>query len=137
MAKIKLQFPNIYRTITERFKKIHRKNSKVFKKLKFQTIVTVYLITAFLILVLSLDLLNSLQKQKELNFEKEKIKSEIKLWEELSKKYPGYSETYFQLAVLNYRLGEFKNSRYYADKALYLDPDFEKARNLREKLRGY
>ena len=85
----------------------------------------------------NLDILNTLQKQKELNFEKEKIKSEIKLWEDLSKKYPGYSEAYFQLAVLNYRLGEFKNSKYYADKALYLDPDFEKARNLREKLRGY
>jgi len=142
-----MKFPNIYRVITDPlrssfseargFKKITKKNSKIFKKLKFQWLVTLYLVTAVLVLILSFDLLSSLQKQKEINFEKEKIRSEIKLWEDLSQKYPNYSEAYFQLAILNYKLGEFKSAKYYVDKALYLNPDFEKARNLKETLRGY
>lgn len=137
---MKLQFPNIYRTITEPFrlfKKSKKKNSKIFKKLKFQGLVTFYIVTSALILLLSFDLLFSLQKQKEINFEKTKIESEIKLWEAISAKYQGYKEAYYQLALLNYRIGETDKSRNYIERALYLDPNFEKARDLQKTLKGY
>ena len=132
-----MKFPNIYRTITERFKNISKKNSKIFKKLKSQWLVTSYLVTAVLILILSFDLLNSLQKQKEINFEKTKIQSEIKLWEALSEKYQGYKEAYYQLALLNYKIGEIDKAKFYVNKALYLDPNFENAKSLQKILRGY
>lgn len=137
---MKLQFPKIYRIITEPFhlfKKSKNKNSKIFKKLKFQGLVTFYIVITALILLLSFDLLISLQKQKEINFERTKIQSEIKLWEAISVKYQGYKEAYYQLALLNYRIGEIDKAKFYINKALYLDPNFEKARDLQKTLRGY
>jgi len=132
-----MKFPNIYRFFTDRFKNFRKRNSKVLKKLRFQGIVTLYAVTIALILFLSLDLLVALQKQKEINFERAKIQSEIKLWEEISQKFQGYKEAYFQLAALEYKLGDFDKAKYYVDKALYLDPNFEKARNLQNILKGY
>lgn len=135
-----MKFPKIYRIITEPFhlfKKSKKKKSEIFKKLKFQSLVTFYIVTSALILLLSFDLLISLQKQKEINFERTKIKSEIKLWEAISAKYQGYKEAYYQLALLNYRIGETDKAKFYVNKALYLDPNFEKARDLQKTIRGY
>ncbi len=132
-----MKFPNIYRSFTESFKKFKKKNQKVFKIFKFQSIVTVYILTIGLVLILSLHLLISLQKQKEINFERTKIESEIKLWEKISQKFPEYKDAYFQLAVLNYKLGNIEPAKYYVEKALFIDPNFEKAKNLQKILRGY
>lgn len=132
-----MKFPNIYRTFTENFIKFKKKNSKFLKKLKLQSVVTLYILTIALILILSLDLLNSLQKQKEINFERAKIESEIKVWEAIADKYQGYKEAYFQLAVLNYKLGNFEKAKYYIDKTLYIDPNFTKAKDLQNTLKNY
>ena len=132
-----MKFPNIYRSFTESPKRIKKRNQKVFKIFKFQSIATVYILTIGLVLILSLHLLVSLQRQKEINFERTKIESEIKLWEEISQKFPEYKDAYFQLAVLNYKLGNIEPAKYYVEKALFIDPNFEKAKNLQKILRGY
>lgn len=137
MKKVVKEFPKIYRVITERFKKSFKKNSRVFKKIKFQWLVILYVVTAFLILILSFDLLSSLQKQKEINFERTKIESEIKLWEALSAKYQGYKESYYELALLNYRIGQIDKAKFYVNKALYIDPNFSEAKNLQMILKSY
>lgn len=132
-----IKLPNIYRSFTEWFRKTKQEQEKLLKIFKLQSLVTVYILTVFLLLIFSVHLLISLQKQKEVNFEKEKIQSQIKLWEGISEKFQGYKEAYYQLALLNYKIGEIEKAKYYVDKALYLDPNFDKARNLQNILKNY
>ncbi len=131
------KFPSIYRRITENLKNFKKRNSMVLKSLKFQGSVFLFITTIGLILFLSLDLLISLQRQKEINLERTKIQGEIKLWEQIAEKYPGYKETYFQLTKLEYQIREYDKAKYYVDKALYIDPNFEKAIELKKTLRNY
>lgn len=138
MAKVKQtkQSPRNYRTITERFKKFNRKYS-LLKKLKLEALVFLYVVTIFSILILCFNLLTNLQKQKEINFQREKIQSEIKLWQDVADKFKNYKEAYYQLAVLEYKLGEIEKSKFYIEKSLYLDPSFDKARELKKILNTY
>lgn len=137
MAKVKLQFPNIYRSFTERFKKFNKKNSKLLRQVKLQSVLTLYILTAALIVFLSIDLLVSLKKQKEINFERSKIELQIGNLKSVLEKYPNSKDVYFQLANLEYKIGNFDLSKYYVSKALYLDPNFGEAKNLQNTLRGY
>lgn len=147
MKKKSKQFPKNYRTITDplrqifsearRFKKFRKNNLKLLEKLKLEGIIFIYAITIFLILISAFDLFSNFQKQKEINFETEKIQSEIKLWQEVTNKFKDYKEAYYQLAILEYRLGETDLAKFYIDKSLYLDPNFEKARELRKILYSY
>ncbi|HZQ30070.1 MAG TPA: hypothetical protein VFA93_03255, partial [Patescibacteria group bacterium] len=123
MAKVKAtrKSPRIYRRITDLFKK-----SKVIEKLKFQGSVFLLGFLVMTAIILIIDLLFVFQKQKEADFERVKLGSEIKLWENIVQKYPS-KDTYFKLAQLEYRVGDIQKSNYYTDKALYLDPNFTQA----------
>lgn len=142
-----MKFPKIYRSFTDplrqsfsearRFTKFRKKNLKLLKQLKLQSVVSLYILTVALILLLSIDILGSLQKQKEENFERAKIEGQIKLWEGIAEQYKGYKEAYFQLALLEYEIKDFPKAKDYVNKALYLDPNFEKARDLQNTLRNY
>ncbi len=107
------------------------------KKLKLEALVFLYVVTIFSILILCFNLLTNLQKQKEINFQREKIQSEIKLWQDVADKFKNYKEAYYQLAVLEYKLGEIEKSKFYIEKSLYLDPSFDKARELKKILNTY
>lgn len=131
------QLPKNSRTITERFSKFKKKNLKILQKIKFESLIFVYVVTIIFILISGFDLLNNFQKQKEINFQKEKIQSEIILWQDIANKFTGYKEAYYQLAVLEYRLGEIEKSKYYIEKSLYLDPNFDKAMEFKKILNNY
>ncbi len=133
----KKQFPNIYRSFTEWLKRFNKKNSKLVKRFKFQSFLTLYILTVVLILLLSLELFVSFQRQKNINHEREKILSEIRLLEDISQKYPGNKDSYYQLALLEYQLRNFDKAKFYINKALYLDPNFKEAIALQKILRGY
>lgn len=75
---------------------------------------------------------NELQKLKN---EREKIIFEINHWEKVVTNYKDYRDAYFKLAVLEYQLGESEKSKNYLNKALELDPNFEKGRELERILR--
>lgn len=139
MAKVKApkKSPSIYRRFTDKFRKFDKKRSKLLKKLKLQLVVSIYVITIFLILYFSFDLLQNFQRQKEINFQREKIESQIKLWQDISNKFMNYKEAYFKLATLEYELGDADKAKFYLDKALYIDPNFEKARELQNILKNY
>lgn len=129
--------PRNYRTITERFKKSIKKNPDFLNKLKTEGLIILYVLTIFAILFFSFDLFANIQKQREITFQKEKIQSEIKLWENVTSKFKDYKEAYYKLAVLNYELGDIDKAKYYLSKSLYIDPNFEKARELKKILDTY
>lgn len=131
------QSPRNYRIITERFKKFKRNNTKLLERLRIEVLVFVYVVTIFSILILGFNLLTNLQNQNQISFQKEKIQSEIRLWQDIADKFKNYKEAYYELAVLEYQLGDIEKSKYYLDKSLFLDPNFDKARELKKILDTY
>lgn len=129
--------PKNYRTITEKLKVFGKKNSKLVFKLKTEGLVILYVITIFSILFLSFDLFANIQKTREITFQKEKIQAEISLWENVASKFKNSREAYYKLAVLNYELGDIDKAKFYLSKSLYIDPNFDKARDLKKILDTY
>lgn len=119
--KKKQEFPKIYRFFTDKSLK---------KALKLQSLVIAFSLIIALILTLGFDLLHNLQKQKEQSFQRDILTSELKTWESIAQKFPNFKDAYFELAVLSYRLRDFRKAREYIKKALFLDPNFEKAKEL-------
>lgn len=92
-------------------------------------------IMLYLIGISSFDLYTTYQEKLKLDLERQKIISKIQYWQGIVSKYKDYRDAYFQLAILEYRLRDFDKSKHYLDKALALDPNFEKGREL-EKILG-
>lgn len=58
------------------------------------------------------------------------LQQEMRLWEDISKKYPSYRDADFQVAILAYRLGDKGKEQEYITKTLAIDPNFEPAKKL-------
>lgn len=71
-----------------------------------------------------------LEKTKK---EPETIRQEISFWEKVVQEKPDYRDAYFQLAVLNYKIGNHQQAEKWLNKVFELDPAFEPAQEL-EKL---
>ncbi|MBI4100491.1 tetratricopeptide repeat protein [Candidatus Microgenomates bacterium] len=117
LEKAKDKFPSIYRRITE--KKIWLAVASV--------------VIGVAILIVGADLQKNIQKKQDIEKERVKIAKEIEYWEKTIEKYKDFRDAYFQLAVLNYRLGELEKAKPFLQKTLELDPNFEEGREL-EKL---
>jgi tetratricopeptide (TPR) repeat protein len=139
------QFPNIYRFITEtKFVKVVGKwwfrLSNQAKLKKFALILSGILVF-WIILVLSIGIIifgvnfvknyNVFQKLSE---KRQNLSSQISFWQSVSQKYPGYKDAYFQIAILEYQLGDLQSSEINNQKALILDPNFENAIKLEKIL---
>lgn len=86
---------------------------------------------------MSFDVFDNFQKQKEIAFQKEKIQSEIKVWQDLVSKFKDYKEGYYKLSVLEYEIGNIDKAKFYLNQALNIDPNFEKAKDLKRILDTY
>ncbi len=84
--------------------------------------------------LIALDIYSNFEKQKKLTNEKFKVLREVSFWENETKVRPGYRDGYMQLAILNFQLKNFTEARQELDKALFLDPNFEKGRELERLL---
>jgi tetratricopeptide (TPR) repeat protein len=137
----KLQFPNIYRIITERgvFKKPLRLSLSLSLKPKLKKFLVIFAaIAVFIIIVVftagivffSVKVYQNYQKITQINAQRQQIQDKINFWQSIADKYDGYKDAYFQMAILDYSLGNFKKARMENQKALTLDPNFDDAKNL-------
>lgn len=111
------KFPRISRRITDK---------KVWS-------VVASVVIGVAILIVGADLQKNIQNKQNIKKERIKIAKDIEYWEKTIEKYKDFRDAYFQLAVLEYRLGEFEKAKSYLKRTLELDPNFEEARDL-EKL---
>jgi len=135
------QFPSIYRIITE------SKVYKHLKKLEFRLLLQakhkkyIYYVFIFLTAILSILLIigiltfsarfyKSASEFTKINTERQSLQKKINFWQSIANKYEGYKDAYFQIAILEYRLGNFKKAEEYNKKALLLDPNFEDSKKL-------
>lgn len=113
-----LRFPNIIRIFTEKY---------------FLGFFVTFILVAML-LVVGMDLDKDIKVQQKTETERQDIIYKIQYWQGIVNKYKDYRDAYFQLAILEYRLRDFIKSKFYLDKALGIDPNFEKGRELEQIL---
>lgn len=141
------QFPNIYRAITEsktlnKFKKMEFRllNQSKHKKIIYYAFISLFfLIIVFLsfgILVSGLKFYKYVSLYAKISSERQSLQGKINFWQSIADKYEGYKDAYFQIALLEYKLGNFKKAREYNKKALLLDPNFEDSKKLEILLEG-
>lgn len=120
MAKVKSHFPSIFRSFPE----------KLFGLLFFLLLLAV--------VASGIRIYDRFQQYQRVLGERQLIAEKITYWEEVTKKYKGYRDAYFQLAVLHYQLDNLDNkdkSYIYVQEALKLDPNFEEGRKLEQFLK--
>jgi len=140
MKKIHLasQFPNIYRTITESkvFKKLPKvkispSNQAKLKEIMFFSKIVVMLIIIIALIcgiaVFSLKTYQYYAKAQQVLAQEQQMQSKINFWQSIADKYEGYKDAYFQMAVLDYELGNISKAKRENKKALTLDPNFTDA----------
>jgi hypothetical protein len=62
--------------------------------------------------------------------QRQQIQYKINFWQSIAQKYNGYKDAYFQIAVLQYQLGDVRSAKQENTKALLLDPNFNDAKKL-------
>lgn len=135
------QFPKIYRIITEYklIKKINKawfrllNQSKYSKYLQISLRIFVFIVLVILIFAVaffSIKIYKYAGIYSKTTFQRQELRSQINFWKSIADKYEGYKDAYFRIALLEYRLGNFKTAMEYNQKALRLDPNFDDAKKL-------
>lgn len=114
------EFPSIYRKITE--------------LPYFWWSVVASLILLVLIGFTSFITYKAWREKEEVSLQRQKVVKEVAFWEDIVKQYPNYRDAYYTLSVLSYRLKEYDKAKMYLGKALFIDPNFEKGRELEKIL---
>lgn len=110
---------------------------KIPDKVKYIFVGGLCLILLLTVVAAGLSLYGNLQKKANLESERSKIESQIKVWQEIVNKYKDYRDGYLTLAILEYKLGDSDKARLYLKQTLSIDPNFGKARDLEKILRFY
>jgi tetratricopeptide (TPR) repeat protein len=113
-------FPSIYRFITER-----------------GVIIMISLVSLFVlagIVLQGVKLHNTLQQVELAKEQRMKLTKELSYWQDIARQYSDYRDAYFKIANLQYQLGEVSQAKKSLEKVLALDPNFEKARILGDKI---
>lgn len=93
------------------------------------TITFLLLVILFFLIALSLKNLNDYRKLKN---ERAKVQSDISFWKNVVVQKPDYRDAYLELAILEYKLGDKEQAKFYLDKSLILDPNFQKGREFQK-----
>lgn len=86
--------------------------------------------------IIGLDLYQNLSLEKKLAFRNNELQRRLDFWKKEVKIHPNYRDAYFNLALISYQLKDFDSSIYNLQKALEIDPNFEKGRQFQEILSG-
>ncbi len=88
------------------------------------------------IIIIAGNIQANIAERKNVEQKREKIKKEITYWQENARKYPGYRDAYFQLALLEYQLGDAQSAQSYVNKVESIDPNYQEAYTLEKLLKG-
>ncbi|MGA2911790.1 MAG: tetratricopeptide repeat protein [Candidatus Levyibacteriota bacterium] len=129
----KLQFPNIYRFITEKLSFRLPWQPKL-SKMAFLVLASISILIS-LVLVVGIAIFvvityQNFSQVNQINNQRQVLQGKVNFWQSISDKYDGYKDAYFQKAVLEYNLGQIDKARQDNLKALLLDPNFTDAKKL-------
>lgn len=89
------------------------------------------------IVVVSFDLYSNHVENRQYKGEKKNITNELSYWENTVRQKPDYRDGYFSLALIYYQMKDFNKSSENLNKAMSLDPNFEKGKELKGILNKY
>ncbi len=89
------------------------------------------------LVVIGIDLNSNYKLDKQFEKEKGESASNLVFWQNQVKEKPNYRDAYFSLALVYYQIKDFKSSSENLEKAMDLDPNFEKGKELEEILKNY
>lgn len=113
-------FPKIYRFITEQGVMI------------IISFVSLVVLTGITLQVFKLqETLHQVELSKEHRL---KLAKELAYWQDVTRQYSDYRDAYFKIATLQYQLGNVEQAKKSLEKVLVLDPNFENARVLGDKI---
>jgi hypothetical protein len=133
----KARSPSNSRTNPEHFKfsfpKINPlKLLKLYRQILKISVVVVFVVTAAIVV---LDLQDNLQKKQSIDAQREVLSSDLNFWKNFIAKNNNYRDAYFQVAVLEYKLGDMSEARKYVEKGLILDPNSASGRKIEKLLK--
>ena len=76
------------------------------------------------------DFYQNFKNQDVVFSEREKIINDLNFWNKKVIEKPNYRDGYFSLSLIYYQLGDYDNSLVNLEKALNIDPNFEKGKEL-------
>lgn len=114
------KLPKNYRNITDN---VHSDHAVFF---------TGFFCITLALIVVGFDFYSNYSTKKQLEAEKIKVSRELNYWQSEVREKPNFRDGYFSLALIYYQLKDFKSSSEYLEKAMVLDPNFEKGNELRK-----
>lgn len=118
------KYPSNSRTINDlqsRFPKID--NIILFKFYRRALKVFVALIFIVTAVVVGLDLQSNLQVKGSVDSQREVLISDLNFWKDFLTQHRNYPDAYFQISIVEYKLGDMTQAKMYAEKGLTLDPN--------------
>lgn len=136
----KLKFPSIYRTITEKLN--YKPSNKLTKFYAYFSILLTFIVVislVILIIFISIDFGQNFTKYQSLDTQRKDLISKINFWNSIAEKYTGYPDAYLNISSFYFQLNDLESARKYINQALFLNPDYDKAKILEEKIskKGY
>ncbi len=119
----RVEFPSFSRLITESVASVRATGS-------FAYVIVLSLVLCLAIGIVLKDIRKNQELLNALQAEKENLLKERVYWEKTVTRYKDYRDGYYQLALLEYQLGNTDAARSYVDKALSIDPQFYQAKYL-------
>ena len=86
--------------------------------------------------IVSFDIHTNLVKLRVAQRERLVVETQVSHWQGVVNRYKNYRDGYYQLAVLEYRLGNNQAAYDYSQKTLEMDPGFKEAKQLLEEISG-
>ena len=135
----KRQFPSISRFITERLESVRApklrfslsRQSKPYQIILAILATAIFVIVVVLVAGISFFTIKTYQnvvKITQISSQRQNMQGKINFWQSIADKYDGYKDAYFQMAILDYQLGNFPKAKDENAKALLLDPNFNDAK---------
>lgn len=124
------EFPKIFRIIPE-----NKLIEKILKSKQLFYLTLGFILTFILVLIMgiglmSINLYRNTDSFSQIISQRSQMQNQINFWQSIADKYQGYKDAYFQIAILEYKLGDLEKARQTNTKALLLDPNFDDAKKL-------
>ena len=132
--KLTTQFPNIFRIIPERISLKTILSSKLMLYMFSGLITAICLVFVLVVILIGVGLYKNTRLLIARVDQRQQIQNKIIFWQSIAQKYSGYKDAYFQIAVLEYQLGDLNSAKQENSKALLLDPNFNDAKQLESLL---
>jgi tetratricopeptide (TPR) repeat protein len=110
--------------LSKAYKTIRSSELKKFLIIAFSLCALVFLLT----LVFLVAVYKTIQQQREYLLKK------ASYWQRVTEKYPNFPDAFYETARYYFALGEKEKAFDFAEKALFLDPQFSAAQSLKKML---